>query len=357
MPTNAELAAMIDTGIKVATAALQKVVTAAAELQIAPTPTPIPPTLAALERAAIAHVRALDGQSPPPPPPPSRPPSAFRWLDATNFARKPGEIIQQPDTWATGTLPNTTKVAYFYGHQVYGPGVPFSLGLEPNESAVRAAFANLKKTPPCEFLVVDIESFPWGLQFTDEVYEASIGLMVKALTMVKRVRDEMGYKSKMGLYGYIPLNLWNQCVEPEVNPVLTAHRARMPALNDLLKPIVDIVDFVSPSCYLPEPNAAKYDKYIRFVASEARRISQGKPVYMHTWDRYLAGSDPYPGITECMPIPDDIWRAMLRSLHTCPDIDGVVMWGGSNTASAEGEQFVYSADDPWYVSLQAEIAR
>lgn len=341
---------------------------------VVPTATPRPPTEVALEQAAINHVRWLNSQTPPPPPPPPAA-SGFPRFDATNYSGLPGEQLRP--NWRSGTIPGTEKVAYFYEADMWperrDPEKPRVMdGPLPKIEDIRAAWDSLiAPWPDYKKLLLDIECYTWALWADgvvprlpsgnydsaagDALYRKSIDMVVSVIKMVRQVSAERNRPIEIGVYGLVPNNHWDQQTHPGAQPLLLEHAKRLPGLNDMLAPIVALVDFLSPSLYLPVARApGEYAKYVAAVAAEAKRIAPKLPLYPHLWHLLLTGKPP--GDTSLEPeMPLAEYVECLRALRACKDVDGVVIWGGYDTAA--NRPIAYSPSLPQIVALQAEIAR
>ena len=102
------------------------------------------------------------------------------------------------------------------------------------------------------------------------------------------------------------------------------------AANDVLRPLVEKIDFVSPAVPVAHPKFNEYMGYARGIVTEAARYN--KPLYTILWPRHDFGD----GNVAQRFLPPAYWRAMLDVASELGD--GAIFW-------LDGE---WKDDMPWY---------
>lgn len=182
---------------------------------------------------------------------------------------------------------------------------PHVLGHDvPQADQVRKALA-LPRTN--QYMAVDIEH--WPLTGTDA--DSSIAKYLATLSAIRQAEPNL----KLGLYNVLPVADYWRAVGAQGGDALSSWKSRNTEIASALIPHVDVL---FPSVYTPYSDKDAWVTYAQANIKEARRISQGKPVYCFLWPQFPKTLAFLPG---------DFWYAELA---TCRKFaDGIVIWGTS----------------------------
>ncbi len=147
----------------------------------------------------------------------------------------------------------------------------------------------------------------------NEVYES----LTKYKEVIKKVKAELP-GALIGLYSLMPIRDYWRAIKPEESAEFKTWREE----NNRLSTLVSEVDFLLPSLYTFYPDEDGWEKYAISNLLEARRISQGKPVYAFLWPQYHDSNF----LLNSQYIPRKFWRKQLEIAKKYAD--GVVIWGG-----------------------------
>lgn len=156
-----------------------------------------------------------------------------------------------------------------------------------------------------QHLAIDIES--WPLEGPDQVstiakYQETLGAFKKADPNVK-----------LGLYGVLPIRDHWRAIGHQGAVALDDWKLQNTKIASSLVPYVDEL---FPSLYTFYGDKDAWVAYAQANIAEARRISQGKPVYCFLWPQFHKTLAFLPG---------DFWYLQLE---TCRKLaDGIVIWG------------------------------
>lgn len=162
-----------------------------------------------------------------------------------------------------------------------------------------------------EYLNIDIES--WPLEGPDQA--SSIAKYRKTLSAFRKADPSV----KLGLYAVLPLRDHWRAIGHQGAVALDDWKQQNTKIGSALVPYVDAL---FPSQYTFYGDKDAWVAYARSNIGEARRISQGKPVYCFLWPQFHKTLAFLPG---------DLWYTQL---DTCRKLaDGIVLWGtiGSNS--------------------------
>jgi hypothetical protein len=107
---------------------------------------------------------------------------------------------------------------------------------------------------------------------------------------------------KVGVYSYAPLP-----VETHYKGPGDYNESTYKALNDLMQPLADSMDFLSPSIYSTYADVSGWEWKARVMIGEARRLANGKPVYAFISPEYYR----VPGQTGM--VSHDYWKGVLET--------------------------------------------
>jgi hypothetical protein len=91
--------------------------------------------------------------------------------------------------------------------------------------------------------------------------------------------------------------------------------------NDYLKPLADSLDVICPSIYAFFPDRAEWVTYAKANIEEAKRMANGKPVYVFLWPKYH-NSNKENGQKF---IEGDFWKLQLETVYNS-GVAGVIIW-------------------------------
>jgi hypothetical protein len=243
----------------------------------------------------------------------------FRVFDCTTYPHK-------PDLTRFGV----ETIRIIYGNEMFGIPLEtyfkrFGIGQKPDtlpSANWLSKLGNIYQTEP--LVVLDYE----GLKAYDvakDKYRNDIGEYVWIVQQFKAGKRQKG--SMVGYYGVPPIADLGRVVYGKPTSSLRAD-------NDILKPLVDTVDVLFPSLYTRDPDPNDWLNIAAGTLAEARRISQGKPIFAFIWPRYHEMNKVLGG----KPIPSKLWRQQLEYLYE--NADGIVIW--------DGNQNLWNEDWPWW---------
>lgn len=161
-------------------------------------------------------------------------------------------------------------------------------------------------------VVIDIEH--WPLSGDPTKVRASLSKYMTVLQWFKDAAPGLA----VGYYGAPPLrDYWKSLNSPRSKEWASFARE-----NDQLRPLAGAVDIIFPSLYTFYTDRGGWIRYAYAQIAEARRTSNGKPVYVFIWPQY---HDSNPSLKGAF-LPADFWRLQLQMAKRYAD--GVVIWGG-----------------------------
>jgi hypothetical protein len=238
----------------------------------------------------VVHAQALPNQKP------------FMVFDGTLYTEK-------PDLSLHGIRP--VKIAYTsqiggeIGHLWWKQAERL-----PDKKSVQdiARQAQAKNTP----VVLDIEH--WALIGDPSQVRTSLSKYMTVLQWFKEAAPGLA----VGYYGAPPIyDYWKSLKSPT-----SKEWASFAKENDQLRPLANAVDIIFPSLYTYYTDRGGWVRYAYAQITEARRNSNGKPVYVFLWPQY---HDSNPSLAWAH-LPADYWRLQLQMAKQYAD--GIVIWGG-----------------------------
>ncbi|MCS6327849.1 MAG: hypothetical protein H8K06_12270 [Nitrospira sp.] len=216
---------------------------------------------------------------------------------------------QKPDLSPHGIRP----VRIAYTSQIGGKiGHPWWKQVDrlPDKKSVQdiARQAQEENTP----VVVDIDH--WPLVGAPSQIHASLSKYMTVLQWFKEAAPGL----PVGYYGAPPIyDYWKSLKAP-----MSKEWASFARENDQLKPLAGAVDSFYPSLYTFYADRGGWVRYAYAQIAEARRLANGKPVYVFLWPQY---HDSNPSL-RWTNLPADFWRLQLQKAKQYAD--GIVIWGG-----------------------------
>lgn len=196
---------------------------------------------------------------------------------------------------------------------------------EPSVADIKSSVAGRSD----HLIVLDTEG--WDMTGSESTIQIS---RAKYIAMLEHFRAAAP-GTKFGLYSVLPdREYW-----PALSPRLSDAYKNWQRLNDLARPIVSHVDILFPSLYTFYPDQAGWVRYATENLREARRISNGKPVYCFLWPQFH---------DDFRLVDGDYWR---KELEVCGALaDGVVIWGGYRMVGDRFEPLPWDPSAAWWTA-------
>jgi hypothetical protein len=235
------------------------------------------------------------------------PPSRFQVFDGMHHRQKPNLVAQGLD-----------PISIIYEGAIFRSAEPAArLSLARLEAAL---FAIPNDGRP---VVLDIERWIW--------VPGRVPLYVEALRNARMMKPD----ARLGFYGVVPSrDYWR------------AIAAGSPAYgkwmeeNDSLLEIAVEADYVFPSVYTFYNDPKGWVAYAEANIAEARRVANGKPVFVFLWPTFHESNRELRG----QKLSGTFWRLQLDTARRLAD--GVVIWGG-------GE---WREEDDWWAVTREFVA-
>ena len=230
------------------------------------------------------------------------------------------DYLHKPDTSVYGIRPLTLIYPDRFGPDWYKQAD----GRLPDPAAVHAVARDVQQRGQ-RLAVLDIEH--WPLTGSPDSVRDNLTKYMTVLEWFRAAAPGV----LIGYYGPPPIIDYGRALRDIPDPLYQSWMAE----NDQLQPLADAVDVFFPSVYTFSPDQAKWKKYAIAQIAEARRLGNGKPVYVFLWPQYHESAQP-PALVHTY-IPADYW---LLQLQTARDYaDGIVLWGNRSE---------WVNDAPWW---------
>lgn len=225
-------------------------------------------------------------------------PKPFMVFDATFYSHK-------PDLKSYGLRPITLAYA-----GSFGPDWNQSPDRLPDLQAVQAVARNAQQDG--HPVVLDIEH--WPLEGTSSLVQSSLSKYLQVLIWFRETAPNL----PLGYYGAPPIrDYWRSTKD-----IASAERASWMMANDQTRSLGKAVDALYPSLYTFYPDQVGWKAYAIAQIEEARRLGEGKPIYVFLWPQYHESNSTLGGSY----LPADYWRLELETARQYAD--GIVIWGG-----------------------------
>ncbi|MER9226856.1 hypothetical protein NKI39_14670 [Mesorhizobium sp. M0664] len=202
---------------------------------------------------------------------------------------------------------------------------PHVLGLDvPNAEQVQKA---LELPRSNQHLVVDIEQ--WPLEGAYAARASSIAKYQATLGAIRKADPSL----KLGLYGVLPMRDYWNAIGWRGDDALRDWKSRN---GEIASALVPYVDELFPSLYTFYGDKDAWVVFARANIEEARRISQGKPVYCFLWPQFFKTFAYLPG---------DYWYTQLDTCRRYAD--GIVIWG-TMTREASNRPEQWDENSEWW---------
>ncbi|MER9962671.1 hyaluronidase [Mesorhizobium sp. M0045] len=185
-----------------------------------------------------------------------------------------------------------------------GPDVPQSVHIQ---HALKLPRTN-------QYLSIDIEN--WPLEGPDQA--SSLAKYQKTLSAFREADPSL----KLGLYAVLPVRDYWRAIGHRGSRAADDWKQQNTKIASSLVPYVDVL---FPSLYTFYGDKDAWVAYAQANIGEARRISQGKPVYCFLWPQFHKTLALLPG---------DLWYAQLDTCRTLAD--GIVIWGTMRGGPSDG---------------------
>ncbi len=196
----------------------------------------------------------------------------------------------------------------------------------PPEQAVRSIAKELRGTS--EPVIVDIER--WPLKGDATVVKESVGKLSSILSWIKAEAPDI----HLGAYGTVPVrDYWRAVRGPGSKEYQAWQRD-----NDRLEELATWQDALYPSLYTFYPDRQGWVAYAIAQLAEAKRKSNGKPVYAFLWPQYHESN----ATLRLQPIEADYWELQLNTVRQ--HADGLIIWGGWGDHGPEP----WNEEAPWW---------
>jgi hypothetical protein len=212
-----------------------------------------------------------------------------------------------------------------------------------------------KQTPAKSPVIYDIEHWPLDIRKNgktvahDDITTAadkSVSDSMNKLIHIIAVSRKENPSVKYGYYGCVPLrDYWS----PEKNDPEMLKKWR--EANDYLKPLADSLDVICPSVYTFFPDRKGWLAYAKANIAEAKRLANGKPVYVFLWPKYH-NSNKEDGKKF---IEGDFWKLQLETVYES-GVDGIIIWDSPRQVNNK-EDAVWNPDREWWKETVAFLAR
>jgi hypothetical protein len=240
----------------------------------------------------------------------------FPVFDATGFAHKP-DLTQY----------GLERIMVLYPNFMWeGNKIPEATSL-PDHTRI-TTFAQLANQTT-DTVVIDIEHWP---VVGDAV--AVAGSVKKYETVLQWFKTSAPGVSA-GFYGVLPIRDYWRAIQPKGSPGYAVWQKE----DDSRASIAPFVDALFPSVYTFYEDRSGWQNYAIAQIQEARRLSQGKPVYIFLWPQYHPSNKKLANTF----LPGDYWRLELETARKYAD--GVVIWCCGNSQTWDDKA-------PWWLETQ-----
>jgi hypothetical protein len=244
---------------------------------------------------------------------------AFEVFDGTSY-------IEKPDMFAYGLKP-----VYIIYAGSFWPGGTGMHRLPLKETVLKMATEADKRGV---LTVLDIEQWPLS-KVTPSQIELNLSMY---RTILEWFRDGAP-GLQVGYYGHIPIGDYWRAIR---GPADRGYKDWQQE-NDRTESLAQRVDALFPSLYTAKPDREGWVKVAVESITEAKRIGNGKPVYVFLWPFY-ADNPSTPRQLVHQYIGADFWTLQLETVKAFAD--GVVIWGGWDFVNWRRAQWAESA--PWW---------
>ncbi|MFA7229985.1 MAG: hypothetical protein WC071_01820 [Victivallaceae bacterium] len=250
---------------------------------------------------------------------------------------------------------NMKDYTIFYDSRIWPSGEVKKKALEmpPSDEHIASLVKNITtaKSP----VIYDIERWPLDIRHavktvasddiataSNKTVNASMNKMIHIISESKKVNPNVKY----GYYSCVPLRDYWVTVGNNPEKMKEWQQA-----NDYLKPLVESVDVLCPSLYAFYNNRDGWVKYARANIAEAKRLANGKPVYVYLWPKYH-NSNKKDGKKF---IEGDFWKLQLETVYNS-GVDGIIIWDSALVVNNPKDK-VWDPKREWWKETVSFLAR
>lgn len=241
-------------------------------------------------------------------------------ISSPSFVAYDGTLYRtKPDFTQHGIQP----LKIIYGREFYAEGE--SHMAMPKEKHCRTLAKQYYNTTSLDLAVINLEN--WPLKGSPSVVQDGL---TKYLTVLRWFHAEAP-NLKIGYYGRPPISDYSRAI---LDPSRREYQAWQ-AENDAIRSLYSETDVFFPSVYTFYSDREGWVKYAVAQISEARRLGNGRPVYVFMWPQY----HPSNRLLAYQYISSDFWELQLQTARQYAD--GIVIWGGwdfDNNRPAEWDE-------------------
>jgi hypothetical protein len=216
--------------------------------------------------------------------------------------------------------------------------------LPPSDELISGLVKNITadKSP----VIYDIEHWPLDIRknvskVADDDIDAadnkSVDASIKKMIYIINCSRKANPSVKYGYYACIPLRDYWAPVHNKPGAMEAWKKA-----NDYLKPLADSVDVICPSIYTFFNKPSDWVKYAKANIAEAKRLANGKPVYVYLWPKYHVSNKE----DRCKFIDGDFWKLQLETVYNS-GVDGIIIWDNWRLV-ASPEEKIWNPQLPWW---------
>lgn len=245
--------------------------------------------------------------------------SAFEVFDGTHY-------IEKPEMSAYGVRPLTIVYAAKFWPE--GKGMD---GLPLKENVLSTARDADKRGV---MVVLDVEHWPLS-RVADSQIEVHLYMYQTILEWFR----EGAPKTQVGYYGHAPLGDYWRAIRGAGNRDYNDWQRE----NNRIVALAAKVDVLFPSLYTAKPDQQGWVKVAVENIKEARRLGNGKPVYVFLWPLY----DDNPATEKNMVhtyIGSNFWTLQLETAKA--HADGAIIWGGWDLK--KNKPMIWDDSAPWW---------
>ncbi len=182
--------------------------------------------------------------------------------------------------------------------------------------------------------VLDVEQWPLS-KVSDDQLEINLSMYQTVLEWFR----EGAPRLQVGYYGHTPIGDYWRAIRGPGDPGYNDWQRE----NDRIGALAAKVDVLYPSLYTAKPDQEGWVKVAVENIKEARRVGNGKPVYVFLWPLY----DDNPATERKMVhtyIGSNFWTLQLETAKA--HADGVIIWGGWDLE--KDKPMIWDDSAPWW---------
>lgn len=268
--------------------------------------------------------------------------------DETAIKRKPFIVIDSISyKGKPRPAPGMKDYTIFYGAHLWPKNIRKKEKrptLPPSDERIAGLVKNITavKSP----VIYDIEHWPLDIRNNiskvadddiDTADNKSVDASIKKMIHIINCSRKANPSVKYGYYACVPLRDYWAPVHNKPGSMDAWKKA-----NDYLKPLADSVDVICPSIYTFFNKPSDWVKYAKANIAEAKRLANGKPVYVYLWPKYHVSN----GKLKKKFIDGDFWKLQLETVYNS-GVDGIIIWD-SWRVTASPEDKIWNPERAWW---------